>query len=282
MAKKKEAITLQYRLGNEREFVQRILKEETNVTIRRTNYSMKVETERRNYLFSNSNTSGKRTFVAYNKIVADIKKSGLATPQITARHVKYWWFDRVSSYPKDFYSVDINSAYPTALLNAGAITPKTYEYLTTQIGKIDRLRAVGMLATQKGVYHYEDGKLVDFEVDTSDYSGWFFLCCVMIGEVMDLCRQRFNSEVLHFWVDGIAVQGDPWPLLCYIEWLGYQSKVEVIKNCRVVNNWLVYDKDGKKKYLHLPKRVEISDDEVRQFLRRGKDDGDGALQGRDH
>lgn len=271
MAKKKEAITLHYRLGNEREFVSRILKEEQHVTIRRTNYSLKIETERRNYLFSNGSTSGKAAFIAHNKIVSDIKKSGLATPNVTSRHVKYWWFDRVSSYPRDFYSVDINAAYPTALYKAGAITIKTYEYLLTKVDKIDRLRSVGMLATQKGVYHYEDGDLVKFEVDTSDLSGWFFLCCVMVGEVMDACRRRFKDKFLHFWVDGIAVVDDPWPILLYIEWLGYQSKVEVIKNCRVRDNWLVYDKDGKKKYLHLPKKVEISDDEVKQFLTRGRE-----------
>ena len=266
--KKKEAVTLQYRLGNEREFIQRILKEEKNVTIRRTNYSLKVETHRRNYLFTNGSSSGKSTFIAYNKIVGDIKKSGKPTPELTSRHVRYWWFNEVGNYPTHFHSVDINAAYPTALYRAGAITYKTYEYLLTKVNKIDRLRSVGMLATQKGVYHYDEGKLVDFEVDTSDYSGWFFLCCVMVGEVMDACRVRFKNQFLHFWVDGIAVVDDPWPILCYIEWLGYQSKFEVIENCRVVNNWLVYDKDGKKKYLHLPKRVEISDEEVRQFLSR--------------
>ena len=64
-----------------------------------------------------------------------------------------------------------------------------------------------MLATQKGVYHYEEGKLVDFEVDTSDYSGWFFMCCVIIGEIMELCKKRYKGEALHYWVDGIALSG---------------------------------------------------------------------------
>lgn len=257
---------MQYRLGNERDFLTRILKTEDKVTIRRTNYSIKVETSRRNYLFSNGGTSGKKTFVAYNKIVRDIKASGLATPRCDSRNVKYWWFKEKEKYPENFYSVDINAAYPTALYNMGAITEETYEYLLTKIPKIDRLRCVGMLATQKGVYHYEDGKLVNFEVDTSDLSGWFYMCCIIIGEVMDMCKRRFKSQVLHFWVDGIAIDGDPWPLLCYIEYLGYQSKIEVIEGCKLVNNWLVYLKDGKKKYLHLPKRVEVSDAEVKRFL----------------
>ena len=264
--KKKEAITLQYRLGNERDFLTKILKQEKRVTIRRTNYTIKVETERRNYLFSNANSAGKKTFIAYNKIVRDIKKSGLETPRLNSRNVKYWWFKHKDSYPENFFSVDINAAYPTALYNVGAITEETYDYLINDIPKIDRLRCVGMLATQKGVYHYEDGKLANFEVDTSDLSGWFYMCCVVIGEIMDMARLRFKSRILHFWVDGIAIEGDPYELLCYIEYLGFQSKIEVINDCTLVNNWLIYLKDGKKKYLHLPKRVQVSDEEVKRFL----------------
>jgi hypothetical protein len=265
----KKPVTLHYRLGNEREFLKKVLQENERVTIRRTNYSIKVETDRRNYLFANSGTATKRSFIAYNKILSDIKKSGLATPSVTSRHVKYWWFKDKERYPQNFYSVDINAAYPTALYNVGAIRRETYDYLLTRISKIDRLRCVGMLATQKGVYHYTDGKLTDFEVDTSDYSGWFFMCCVVIGEVMEMAKARFKSQVLHYWVDGIAIEGDPWELLCYIEYLGFQSKVEVITDCRLVNNWLIYDKDGKKKYLHLPKRVEVSDAEIKRFLDYG-------------
>jgi len=32
---------------------------------------------------------------------------------------------------------------------------------------------------------------------------------------------------------------------------------------------LIYDKDGKKKYLHLPKKVDIDDGEIKQFLNDG-------------
>jgi hypothetical protein len=265
----KKPVTLHYRLGNEREFLKKVLSTNEKVTIRRTNYSMKIETDRRNYLFANGGTASKRSFIAYNKIVSDIKKSGIATPDVCSRDVKYWWFKDSDKYPSSFYSVDINAAYPTALYNTGAITYKTYEYLLNNIPKIDRLKCVGMLATQKGVYHYEEGKLVDFEVDTSDYSGWFFMCCVIIGEIMELCKKRYKGESLHYWVDGIALSGDPYDCLCYIEHLGYQSKIEVINNCRLKDNWLIYDKDGKKKYLHLPKKVDIDDGEIKQFLNDG-------------
>ena len=265
MKKKKKAVTLHYQLGNERDFLKKILKQNKKVTLFRTNYSLKVVTERRNYLFSNL-TSSKKAFTGYNKILKDIKNSGLTTPDVNSQDVKYWWFQDKESYPSDFYSVDINSAYPTCLRNVGAITEETYTYLQTKIPKIDRLKCVGMLATTKGVFHYEDGELVDFEVDKSDTSGWFFMCCMITGEIMDLCRERYKDQVLHYWVDGIALRGDPTDCLMYIEYLGYQSKLETINNCRIKDNWLIYLKDGKKKYLHLPKKVDVNDDELRRFL----------------
>jgi len=268
MMKNKKAVTLHYQLGNEREFLKKVFKDNKKVTIYRTNYSMKVVTERRSYMFSNKSTS-KKAFGGYNKILKDIKSRNLATPDLDASDVKYWWFSDIEKYPKDFYSVDINSAYPTCLRNVGAISEETYDYLQNKLPKIDRLRCVGMLATQKGVFHYEDGELVDFEVDKSDTSGWFFLCCMITGQIMDLCKQRYADKVLYYWVDGIALKGDPTDCLMYIEYLGYQSKVETITECRKKDNWLIYLKDGKKKYLHLPKKVEVNDDELRRFLVHG-------------
>jgi hypothetical protein len=91
----------------------------------------------------------------------------------------------------------------------------------------------------------------------------------MIGEIMDEVKRRYKNTAIYYWVDGIAVSEDPWDVLCFIEHLGYQSKIEQITNCRLVNNWLCYDKDGKKKYLHLPKKVNISDADARRFLEFG-------------
>lgn len=265
----KKPITLNYQIGNERDFLKKCIKNNSNVTIKRTNYSLKVETDRRNYYFSNAKSSGKRAFIAYNKIVKDIKASGLETPDLTSRDVKYWWFKDADKYPENFFSVDINSAYPTALLNTGAITQETYDWICTRIPKIDRLRCVGMLATQKGIYHYEHGVLKDFEADSSQYSGWFFMCCLIVGEIMDLCRKRYSDSVIHYWVDGIAMKENHEDCLAYIESLGYPSKIEVITDCRLVNNCMIYRKDGKKKYLHLPRKVNVSDEEARNFLYYG-------------
>jgi hypothetical protein len=231
----KPPITLRYRIGNERHFLEKTITEERAVTLKRTNYSIKVETERRNYLFSNQSSVGKRSFVAYKKIVKDIMQSGIATPDVTSKDVKYWWFKDKEKYPPNFYNVDINSAYPTVLYNVGAITNETYTYLTTKM-------------------------------QVSDLSGWFYMCCLVIGEIMEAVRERFKGNAMYYWVDGIAVQDKPWDVLCFIEYLGYQSKIELINNCKLVNNWLVYMKDGKKKYLHLPKQIDISDDEIRNFL----------------
>ena len=86
---------------------------------------------------------------------------------------------------------------------------------------------------------------------------------------MDLCRKRYSDSVVHYWVDGIAMKENHEDCLEYIESLGYPSKIEVITKCRLVNNCIIYLKDGKKKYLHLPRKVNVSDEDARNFLYYG-------------
>ena len=95
------------------------------------------------------------------------------------------------------------------------------------------------------------------------------MCCMVVGDVMDMCRDRYKDQVLHYWVDGVAMSGDPMDTLCFIEDLGYQSKVEHITECKRVKNWLIYRKDGKGKYLHLPRKVDVTDADIRTFLGYG-------------
>ena len=99
--KVKPPITLQYRLGNEREFLEKAIRDNHTVTVKRTNYSLKIETPRRKYFFGNGRASGKKAFAGYNKILKDIKQSGFETPECNARDVKYWWFKDKDAYPQN-------------------------------------------------------------------------------------------------------------------------------------------------------------------------------------
>ena len=233
-------------------------------TLERTNYSVKVITDQANYLFGNSSGS-KTAFFAFQKIKRDIAKSGLTTPEISALDVKYFWFDD-RDYPDSFTSVDINSAYPTVLRNVGAITEETYHYLTHEIGKMDRLRATGMLATTKSIYQFEDGEMVSQSVEKSPLAGWFFMCCVVTSDIMELCRLRYPETTLHFWVDGIAMSDYAMDAMMYIEHLGYQCKLEHITNCNKRGSWLHYNKNGKYKMLPLPTKQQITNSDVLDFL----------------
>ena len=262
-------VTVQYSLGTEREFVKNLCEQEHTFKIERTNYSLKVKTERRNYVFRNPDGGTNRSFLANKMIQRDIRERGLATPDVTARDVQYFWFSAGNNYPSEFYSIDINSAYPTVLKKVGAISDDTYEYLTTKISKVDRLRCVGMLATNKTVYDYVDGNLKTVGSDVSPLSGWFFLCCLLTGEIMQEVLRRYPEQSLYFWVDGIAVRSDEADILNFVESLGYPCKLEHITECVKSDYSLKFLKDGKQKCLALPQQVAITNEEILQFMGYG-------------
>jgi hypothetical protein len=259
--------TLKVTGGKSTDFLKKQIELYDDVVFEYTNYTASVITPRRKYLFDYTG-KGKKPFGMFQKVKSDIIKSNLDVPDIHPNQIKYYKFLPKFEFPEKFYSVDITAAYPSVLRKYEAITEDTYRQLMTKLPKEERLQTIGLLGTTKTRITYKKGEVLNIEKVQSEFSKWFFFCCYITGEVMELARARSKEDFLFYWVDGIAVDKNAHDILFYIESLGYKSKVDIIEGCRLVENTLIYFKNGKKKMLTLPKSNRIENEEAKEFLLR--------------
>jgi len=257
--------------GNPAAFLEQQVKLHPHVIYEFTNYTAAVITPVRKYLF-HDDTSTKKPFWIFQKLKKELKESGIEPPPIDRRRINWYHFKELKSFPKSFYSVDITAAYPTALLNLGAISPELYRIMRTKIPKKDRLSSVGMLGTVKSRFTYDLHQGTTFEQVVSETADWFYWCCYVTGEIMKLAAERAQGSYLFYWVDGIAVNDKHAAddLLLYLDWLGYPGKIEFITEAKVKGSTLWYKKDGKQKILSLPKSKKVENEQAVQFLRGTK------------
>jgi hypothetical protein len=209
---------------------------------------------------------GGRCFGVFKKIEKAVKNSGIEMPEIERGEIKYFRFSN-KNYPENFVIVDLSAAYPQSLLNMGYIDNEAYKALMG-LPKQARLQVTGMLATQKTVFHIEDGKHVFTEVKESEFRNVFFAACHTVGELLNDCFEHFKKDSLFFWVDGIGVKEESAEkVLKFFTDRNYPAKLEMVTNCRRVNNTLIFAKDGKRKILFFPKKRKVTDMEIINFLK---------------
>jgi len=148
-------------------------------------------------------------FVAYNKIVKDVnleKNEDLLLDMkcsVIEANNNYYGVGLFKPFTVDkLYCVDINSAYLQSLFNLGLIEPITFNFCQSKLKKLDRLKAVGMLARQKHIYTYEKGKLADIDTKTCEYRFIFNAIIQMVNEVMRIA-ESVCTDYIFYWVDGI-------------------------------------------------------------------------------
>ena len=167
--------------------------------IEKTGYSTTIKTPSgRNYFFCQK-LGGRELFRAANKIKSDVKKSGQEIVTPDNKKIKYYRFG-AAKFPSKCYCVDINAAYPSILLRDNFIEQKTYDDIL-KIKKINRLRATGMLATQKEIFRIEKNKTTYHELKQSEQRPVFFYLCQQIGEIMEGAVRLDNDNFLFYWVD---------------------------------------------------------------------------------
>lgn len=174
-----------------------------------TSHSASIKFKGLEYLFTEKITKS-ITFSAFKSIKSDIIKSGIVIDFIPRIDVTYFsvneWLKSKKETPDDCYCIDINSAYLTTLLINGMITEETFQRVT-HYGKEVRLKSVGMLATNKNIFEYKEGKLVSHRMENDKYlRNYFFFCCHEVGKVMNEIAGRLQDDFLFFWVDGIYVR----------------------------------------------------------------------------
>lgn len=172
-------------------------------TIEISNYTTKIISKSYNIHFLKTEQSN-RVFAAAAKIKNDLK--GIEIPDLDMSRNKYYdtCFKGSGFYTDKVWNIDIKSAYSSILKNAGYISEETSLYIE-KLPKLERLAALGMLASKKEIYvHSASGAVIKMEDRINPLSNFFFYCVQETEKIIQMCvNQILYDAFLFSWVDGI-------------------------------------------------------------------------------
>lgn len=212
-------------------------------------------------------------FAAYSKIKADLIE--LPIP-VDIKYIKYYQtnFKYTSLYADKIYSIDIKSCYASILKNSKLITDKTYDFIS-KLSKENRLAAIGMLASKKNIFKFDDtGNVSDHTIDKSKYSDYFFYCVQETYRIMNECKMILGEDFLFIWVDAIYFSGNVEKAQEVMKYFkddhNLESSVNVLWEFEVELRKdfyrLRYIKDGKKTFMDIPTPEQSEKTELLNYL----------------
>lgn len=221
-----------------------------------SNYTAKFKTSLFERKFVH-NMQSNRAFACFAKLKSDLKNKPV--PDIDQDKLSYFVHNfKQSEYYGSVTNIDLKSAYATVLYRDGYISSGTFEYISKGT-KQDRLVSVGMLASKKQMFRFNNGRIVHNEEIVSPTSNFFFYAVDRTSEIMDELRIICGNRYLFTWVDGIYFIPDKeTEKECkeYIESIGFKSSCDALEDFEVkVNKKQVtvkFTKDGKPKPFNLP------------------------------
>lgn len=261
---KKELVKVFFDNDNFRNMINYFRKHKHNFEVSYTGYTgmIKNETENKNYFFIKNTATSPYKWT--QKIKSEIVKSEIWVDEIPTRFINFFKVNKIKPVKyKTVYNVDINSAYPTALKNLGMISPELFDKLS-KIDKMERLKAIGMLATNKTIFVFKEGKQVDVYKKKNELmrNCWLALC-QYTGEAIERCRINTDS-FLFYWFDGIYFtdKKEAEKIINILKEFKFESKLEVLKDFTVKekndNLFITYGKGKDKKHFILPKSEKIT------------------------
>lgn len=104
---------------------------------------------------------------------------------------------------KNVAEADITKAYYQAARNLGLISEDFYKECLL-LPKLERLRLLGTIATQKFITVYKKGKRKDMQIKIDkDLRRAWFIICDHVADVMTEISEMLGTSFLFYWVDGI-------------------------------------------------------------------------------
>ena len=170
-----------------------------------SNYTTLFESKY-DYVHFLKNAQNRKVFSAYNKLKANIQQ---LPKEVNMKFIKYYQtnFKPENFYADKIYQVDIKSCYANILNNNNIIDKTAFDYLYT-LEKPERLAAVGMLASKKNVFEFDNnGKCISHEVQINPYADYFFYCVQETFLIMNEAKDILGKNFLFSWVDAIYFTG---------------------------------------------------------------------------
>lgn len=256
---------------NVRAFLQFIKTSGYPFRVKITNYTTEIQSELFNRYFMQS-TRSKSCFAAYSKLKADVANK--VPPDIDKGGLVYFAHD----FKKDLQestviNVDLKSAYATALSAAGYISETTAAYLA-KIPKMDRLASVGMLASKKHVFSYDEkGELLSYVKEVAPTENFFYLAVRIVQDTMQQLKAICGRAYLFTWVDGIYFLPEPGlsdQVVTAAKELGFNCTVETLSNFtvrigpKVIS--VTFEKEDRRKQFKIPATKAIFANDLINFL----------------
>jgi hypothetical protein len=251
--------TLNYFTTNWSEFILKI-----------TNYTMEVNTGDKKYFFSTQAMS-KKVFIWYSII----KKSNGGETREVPKNYKYYDFSGIEKLEKitePIFCIDINSAYLSVLVRDKILSQKDFDLIQSRASKKHRLQSVGMFAKNPISIGFKNGVPIEYKTEADPFK-WIFYHSVnetFLG--MDKVKKGLLNDFLFYWVDGIFIKGDPSRAVQILKNCGFESKIEEVKNFRIKDKYLVFDKFSnskkvfEKKILFLPQDRKMNKEEKKDLI----------------
>jgi hypothetical protein len=178
-----------------------------------------------------------KTFAASKKIVSDYLESNIILENIPVDAVKYYRYKNQEFNYDLAILIDIKAAYPSVLKNTGIIKEETFNYLM-QLPKLDRLKAIGMLASEKIRFVFNKGELIRTEKGKDAiYRDIYFYAAYEVGEILHELSQISKEDFLFYWFDGIYIKSN-WiyaaEIMKRLKKYNYEFSVSWIKNFKSV------------------------------------------------
>lgn len=193
--------TVLARHNNAANMIEMLIACKCNFSLECSNYTMRIKLlHDTNYKFI-KNKQGNQVFAAKRMIEADIKNVNVKN--IEAEQVSYFSHNfRQPIYVERVVNIDLKSAYINILFFDGIISEKTHKYLRG-LRKMERLAAVGMLASRKEIFTYDKGKIIDRVEERNPNAKFFYYAVQRTFEMMKELEKICGKDYLFTWVDGI-------------------------------------------------------------------------------
>lgn len=171
-----------------------------------SNYTTKINTPKRAIQFLKTKQSN-RMFAAVTKIKKDV--SLIEPPDINKMALKYFSINNqyINTVQFSIYNFDLTAAYPSILFQDGIISKETFVYLKS-ISKMERLAAIGMLASKKNIFEVKAGKLISHSVNVSPLENFFWYAVKKVNSIMEEMKLFCGAKFLFYWVDAVYFLAD--------------------------------------------------------------------------
>jgi len=248
------------RSGNARAFIQYLTDSKVPFALTCSNYTITVEAGeiQKKYV---ATMQTKRTFAAFSKIKSNVKDK--EPPIVNKDELIYFIHDfKKSAFHKRVVNIDLKSCYATVLLREGMINEDTFKYLS-KCNKQERLASVGMLASKKKIFYFDNSEIYDFDEIVSPTAPFFFHAVKRTYEIMSELKSIIGSSYLFTWVDGIYFTDESKILECtdYLDSIGFAYTVEELQNfdLKIFDSkiMLVFYKWSDKKKTYSPKTFNL-------------------------